>query len=237
MWAFGVNPTILPAHKSMFQSGSAQYAQSLFWQFFRETPCALSYPGDLKRSLPTSAILWFSGLKLEFQSEPLYLSFPLEMSNPQFTEDSRFAFLPAFSSWLSLPSSTFRHCTLAKKDLLSLSRRPALSSPLAVRSAVSAYRGLWVALIRTAETRVTQVGRRPFTVSCWLGCSQWSNSIGLPRNVRQSPHLTKSRWVLPGSVVCQQRLLISKISLLLCILYFSSLLPEWDHFPGGCPSC
>lgn len=48
------------------------------------------------------------------------------------------------------------------------------------QSAVSGYRGLWVALIRTAETRVTQVGRCPFTASGWWDAAFEASALACP---------------------------------------------------------
>lgn len=132
-----------------------------------------------------------------------------------------------------LSCSTISQWIFAEKDLLSVIRRPALLSPLAIRGAVSGGRGLWVALAGTAETCAAQVGCFPSLPphlewagwdASWppmLAPSQCCNGFSLPRNTRQSPQHTKSGRVLAGSEAHQQRLSIFRISLLLCILPYN----------------
>lgn len=107
------------------------------------------------------------------------------MSSLQFPEDGQVAFLRAFSSWLALLScSTISHWILAEKDLWSVIRRLALSSPLAIRGAVSGGRGLLVALAGTAETCAAQVGCCSLAVPSpgagWLGCILASHTGSVP---------------------------------------------------------
>lgn len=94
------------------------------------------------------------------------------MSSLQFPEDGRVAFLCAFSSFSVI------------SDLLSVTRRPALSSPLAIRGAVSGGRGLWVALAGTAETCAAQVDCCSLAVpspgSGWLGHILASHAGSVP---------------------------------------------------------
>ena len=71
-----------------------------------------------------------------------------------------------------------------RKGSLSVIRRPALSSPLAIRGAVSGGRGLWVALAGTGETCAAQVGCCSLTVSspgaAWLGHILASHAGSVP---------------------------------------------------------
>lgn len=125
------------------------------------------------------------------------------MSHLTFPEDSWGAFLHAFSSWLSLLScSTSKFCgNLQKKDLLSVIRRPALSNPLAVRSAVSGCRGLQVTLVRTAEARVAQVGCCPLIIPSpsrgWLGHILASHASSIP--VKQRCQLAQEHEAEPSA--------------------------------------
>lgn len=102
------------------------------------------------------------------------------MSSLQFPEDGRVTFLRAFSLWLALLScSTISHWIFAEKDLLSVIRRPALSSSLALRGAVSGGRGLWVALAGTAQVACCSLAV-PLPGAGWLGRILASHAGSVP---------------------------------------------------------
>lgn len=167
------------------------------------------------------------------------------MSSLQFPGDGQVAFLCLFSSCLALLScSTVSHWPLAEMDLLSASRRPAHSSPLVIRGAVSGGRVLWVALAGTANTCSSSGLLFPHCPLIWSGLAgihpkqpRWLHlstamASGFPGTWGRALSIQSQgeSWLAPrfASKGSQSSKSPSHSAFLLLIRIL-----EWDHFPGG----